>query len=272
MKFLKNHSYLKSFFVFVLFVIIFIFVSIVLQFLFIKNYFDEEFFKLFLSLTFLIPTIIISILFRIQIKLNYYEAYSIYIMILPLALSIQIMGSAFMIWFIEYLPEGYSSYYESIQKFLQPKSKLDLFFTLVSVGIIGPTCEEFVFRGVILSKLLENKNTFFANVFQSLLFGIAHMNLIQFLYAIPIGMFFGWIFIKTKNLFLSILIHIFTNSTAILLLAFDFDHPLWNFLKKYGSESISFRELPKEPIYVSMVILVLFIYLIKKNYKFSKYS
>lgn len=269
MDFFKKIGYLKSILIFAIFLFSFIFISIFLQFLYSKNFFNEEFLKLFLSFTFIIPTLIILFFFRIQIKLNCHEPYSVFLMILPLALSIQILGSAIMIWLFQYLSEEYLSYYDSLQKFLQPKSTLDLIFSILSVGMIGPLCEEIVFRGVILSQLLEEKkNIFFANLFQGVLFGVAHMNLIQLFYAIPIGIFFGWIFMKTKNLILPILIHVFTNCTAILLLAFNFEHPLWNLLKKYGLESVTFRELPKEPMYISSFILFFFIYLIKKNYKY----
>ncbi|MFN3604641.1 MAG: lysostaphin resistance A-like protein [Leptonema sp. (in: bacteria)] len=266
-------GYGKAIVSFAIFLIFFILISIFLQALFYLNYINAEFLKLLLSLTFLFPSGIVLIFFRTKIPFKLKENFFIYILLLPLALSIQVLGTALMILFLDFFPEKYISYYEELQNFLMPKSNLDFLFTIISIGIVGPFCEELIFRGIILSKLIENKkNLTISNIFQSILFAVAHMNPVQFFYAIPIGIFFGWIYIKSKNLLLPILIHIFTNVSAILLLTIPLDNSLWKTLQKFGSETTNFQELPKEPIYISFIIVFLFYYLIKKNYKYFKYS
>ena len=48
-------------------------------------------------------------------------------------------------------------------------------------------------------------------VFSGLLFGLFHGNLIQFGYAFLLGVFFGFIYIKTKNIVYTILLHMIIN-------------------------------------------------------------
>lgn len=224
--------------------------------------------KFLLVFTFLIPTFLIFLLNKTKVKFNFKENFFIFLIIIPTAFSIQILGTAFMLWFIQYLPESIIQYYEEMQKFLTPTSNKELIFSIISIGIIGPICEEYIFRGIFLTKLIEEKqNKIISNLFQSFLFGLAHMNLIQFFYAIPIGIFLGWIYIKSKNLLIPILIHIFTNISALIFMVFEFDHPLWKTLEKFGEEKISFYDLPKEPIYISFLLLAIIIYFIKRIYK-----
>lgn len=260
--------YIKILFIFFIFIIIFIIVSLILQFFLYLNFIKLEQLKFLLVLTFLIPTFLIFLINKTKVKFNFKENYLIFLTIIPIAFSIQILGTAFMVWFIQYLPENIVQYYEELQKFLTPKSSVELIFSIISIGIIGPICEEYIFRGIFLTKLIEEKkNKIISNLFQSFLFGMAHMNLIQFFYAVPIGIFLGWIYIKSKNLLIPILIHIFTNISAFVFIAFEFNHPIWKTLEKFGEENISFYDLPKEPIYLSFILMVIMIYLIKKIYK-----
>ncbi|HET6541346.1 MAG TPA: CPBP family intramembrane glutamic endopeptidase, partial [Chryseolinea sp.] len=48
----------------------------------------------------------------------------------------------------------------------------------------------------------------------SALFGVVHLNPWQFISALIIGIFSGWVYYKTKNLTLSILIHFVNNLAA----------------------------------------------------------
>lgn len=91
---------------------------------------------------------------------------------------------------------------------------------LLGIGIIGPILEEILFRGLIFNELRKNMPTFLAIILQGLLFGSMHMNWTQFLYAAPLGIIFGFIYIWTKSIWSTILVHIFFNSTSIILQQF----------------------------------------------------
>lgn len=55
----------------------------------------------------------------------------------------------------------------------------------------------------------------------SILFGIVHLNPWQFISAFIIGLFSGWVYYKTRNLTLSILIHFVNNLFAFGAMYFD---------------------------------------------------
>lgn len=84
-------------------------------------------------------------------------------------------------------------------------------------GIIAPIVEEIVFRYKLID-ILENKyNPRVALILSSLLFGLAHMNIVQSTYAFFLGIVLGSIYLrKDKNLLPCIIVHIAINASSIL--------------------------------------------------------
>ena len=78
--------------------------------------------------------------------------------------------------------------------------------------LLGPIEEELTFRGVIFSSARKALPFWAANIFQALLFGIFHMNLIQGIYAFFIGLFLGYIAGRGGSIYFSIFLHILFNS------------------------------------------------------------
>lgn len=79
---------------------------------------------------------------------------------------------------------------------------------LFSTVILAPLVEELVFRGVVLYYAQKmTKHFWIANVFQALLFGIGHMNLVQGAYAFVLGMIMGCIYYKYRSVKATILMH-----------------------------------------------------------------
>ncbi|NLR91528.1 CPBP family intramembrane glutamic endopeptidase [Flammeovirga agarivorans] len=115
------------------------------------------------------------------------------------------------------------------------KSMIDdrYFLTLFSIVIIAPVMEEFIFRGIMLDGLLKNYTPWKAIFLSSFLFGLIHMNLIQAVHAGLGGVLFGWIYYKTKNLLLPILLHSINNFFAFKELTsipddFDIEQPFYD--------------------------------------------
>lgn len=84
------------------------------------------------------------------------------------------------------------------------------FFT---VAVLVPVMEEFAFRGVMFSALKKH-GTGFAIVASALIFSLAHLDFSNVLFAFIAGLVFGFIYAKTKNLWLSVVIHMLVNGTA----------------------------------------------------------
>lgn len=76
---------------------------------------------------------------------------------------------------------------------------------------IAPICEELIFRGVTMKYAQKAMPFSIANVFQALLFGIYHMNVIQGVYAFFIGIFLGYSCEKSGSIYTSILFHALFN-------------------------------------------------------------
>lgn len=92
-----------------------------------------------------------------------------------------------------------------------------LLVTWVSVGLIGPIVEELVFRGGLIYGV-RGINRKVMIVIAALLFGLAHGNLAQFIYAFALGLVFGFINEKHKSILPSIIMHMSMNSFQVFLL------------------------------------------------------
>lgn len=89
---------------------------------------------------------------------------------------------------------------------------------LLLIGIYGPFCEEFVFRGVIFRGYQKSGSTFWAIVLSSFLFGLMHLNINQAVYALVLGIFMALLVEATGSLWSSVLCHIVFNSNQVVLM------------------------------------------------------
>lgn len=85
------------------------------------------------------------------------------------------------------------------------------FLLVLYAVILGPIAEELTFRGVTLSSAKKALPFWAANLFQALLFGVFHMNLIQGLYAFFIGLFLGYVCNRGGSIWLSVFLHMLFN-------------------------------------------------------------
>lgn len=102
--------------------------------------------------------------------------------------------------------------------------------SFIGAVICAPFGEELIHRGITL-RILEDGDVGFAaaNVIQAVLFGIAHMNIIQGIYAAVIGLVLGYIYHRTGSLWASILAHLTFNLLGLYLteLMNLFDDQIW---------------------------------------------
>ncbi|MDR0851423.1 MAG: CPBP family intramembrane metalloprotease [Clostridiales Family XIII bacterium] len=86
---------------------------------------------------------------------------------------------------------------------------------LLYAMLIGPFCEELVFRGAIL-KTLEKYGGNYAIVVSSMIFGLYHVFLLQAIFAFLVGILLAYT-ARTYAFRWSVLLHVLINSSAILL-------------------------------------------------------
>ena len=96
-------------------------------------------------------------------------------------------------------------------------------YGLMAVAVMAPLFEEFIFRGVMLDGLLKRKSTWAAILISAALFGLVHLNPWQFVAAMVIGTFAGWVYSRTRNLSYCILSHFANNFTASVFMYFNED-------------------------------------------------
>jgi membrane protease YdiL (CAAX protease family) len=87
---------------------------------------------------------------------------------------------------------------------------LSIWEMLLFMVILAPLCEEYIFRRLLLRRLLPMGENF-AVVMTALAFSLFHCNLYQAVYAFAVGVLFASIVVKTGRLRYTILLHMMLN-------------------------------------------------------------
>ncbi len=77
--------------------------------------------------------------------------------------------------------------------------------------ILAPVAEELIFRGLTFRYARLALPFWFANIWQALLFGLMHFNLLQGIYAFVMGLFLGYVAHRGRGIRYSIPVHIVFN-------------------------------------------------------------
>lgn len=93
----------------------------------------------------------------------------------------------------------------------------DELMAFLAVVILAPIAEELLFRGIIFRMLVKHWSEIAAVIVSALLFGIFHMNLMQAIYVLPIGLLLGYTAYKCKSVLPCILIHMINNFMPYVL-------------------------------------------------------
>lgn len=102
--------------------------------------------------------------------------------------------------------------------------------SVISTVILAPVGEEIIFRGLTIEYLKKAGAGFWViNVIQALLFGIAHMNLVQGTYAFLLGLTCGYVVLRYQSLLAGIAVHFVFNAYG------TFATPVMELI--FGSES-----------------------------------
>lgn len=92
-----------------------------------------------------------------------------------------------------------------------------LLYNLLTVSVLAPIMEEFVFRGVILRGLLCRMRPVWAVFWSSALFALAHMNPWQAVPAFVIGCLFGWLYYRSGSYWTVVLLHALNNAATVVV-------------------------------------------------------
>ena len=81
-------------------------------------------------------------------------------------------------------------------------------------GILGPVTEELLYRGIIFGLLEKYSNKWTALILSSLMFGFVHLSFVQSVYAGIMGLIAGIVYMKTRKLIWTVLMHITINTVS----------------------------------------------------------
>lgn len=93
----------------------------------------------------------------------------------------------------------------------------DELMAFLAVVILAPIAEELLFRGIIFRMLVKHWSEIAAIIVSALLFGIYHMNLMQAIYVLPVGLLLGYTAYKCKSVLPCIMIHMINNFMPYVL-------------------------------------------------------
>ncbi|SFN45396.1 Membrane protease YdiL, CAAX protease family [Pseudobutyrivibrio sp. UC1225] len=91
-----------------------------------------------------------------------------------------------------------------------------LWLKLICNALVIPILEELLMRGIIAGQLWLWYGPIQAVVLSTICFGIIHNNIVQFIYAVIVGIALGAMYVKNKRLWMCFLAHGLINLIAIL--------------------------------------------------------
>ncbi|WP_158599115.1 CPBP family intramembrane glutamic endopeptidase [Planococcus salinus] len=143
---------------------------------------------------------------------------------------------------------------------LTPQPLPDAVWYLIATGfviaVIAPIAEEFVFRGLVLNRLIATFGFWNGLGLTSLIFGIFHINFFgAFLFAVVASL----LYVKTGNLLVPILLHIANNTVAVYQSFVNPSFPQW--LRVMNINDLYTKSIPNLIVLIISLALLLFIIL-----------
>jgi membrane protease YdiL (CAAX protease family) len=89
-------------------------------------------------------------------------------------------------------------------------NSIPVWLTFICVVVLAPVFEELIFRKLIIDRLSVYGDKM-AIIFSAVAFGLMHGNFYQFFYAALLGLLFGFVYTKTRNIGYTILMHTIVN-------------------------------------------------------------
>lgn len=83
---------------------------------------------------------------------------------------------------------------------------------IIYEALLAPITEELVLRGIIFPVARQKRGNLYAIIISSIFFALPHMNGIQFISAMFMGVIIGYTIILTDNVYIGVVIHAVNNS------------------------------------------------------------
>lgn len=148
--------------------------------------------------------------------------------------SVAVIVASPTVWFLAYLnmqiplPEALveieRQQTELIEGFLT--SDFNIALALFHVAMVPAICEEILYRGFVLNLLRRTKAIWTTILITGIIFGFYHLRLSQVIPLSVIGIFLGWITIKSGSLIPAMIAHFVNNAFSVILVRVMPESPL----------------------------------------------
>ena len=86
---------------------------------------------------------------------------------------------------------------------------------ILYMALLGPATEDIFYRGVIFHVARQRRGNLYAVLISSFLFAIWHLNGVQFISALFMGVIIGYAVILTDNVYIGVVIHVVNNAFSL---------------------------------------------------------
>lgn len=122
------------------------------------------------------------------------------------------------------MPEGIKQLLRQLKETIESSYKLvagaknfkELMYVILAVAFIPAIVEETVFRGFLQNTLEKSLYPIKSIIIGGIIFGLFHLNPVNFIPLILIGIYLGFLYYKSNSLFIPIVAHFFNNLIAII--------------------------------------------------------
>ncbi|MFM2304379.1 MAG: hypothetical protein RLZZ135_1789, partial [Cyanobacteriota bacterium] len=121
-------------------------------------------------------------------------------------------------FFNEQIWQGQGGSNPILQIVLEGKDPIALLLFFLTAAVAAPIFEEYLFRGFLLPSLTRYVPVWGAISISALLFGVAHLSLSEILPLTTLGIILGVVYVRTRSLLASMLLHSLWNSSTLVSL------------------------------------------------------
>ena len=122
--------------------------------------------------------------------------------------------------FVDLIEDLFEKTYRTL---VTARSPLEFVFVVITVALVPALAEETLFRGVVQRSIGEATGGLRAAVISGIIFGAYHLNPLSIVPLIALGVFFGYIVYRSRNLSLALSAHFFNNFLACAAAYFRLD-------------------------------------------------
>ena len=105
-----------------------------------------------------------------------------------------------------------------MDKMLVSSGVIGLIFNILLIAVVPAVGEEFIFRGIFQQLFREwFRNTHAAVLATAILFSAVHFQFYGFLPRMALGLYFGYLFVWYRSIWVPVLAHFFNNAFAVIM-------------------------------------------------------